>query len=557
MQRKLSVLGVRMAPGNSQMNDRQRKKAEWLESPAEEEGLRRYVETIRERLPLVMLAVLVTTLVAIIYVLTAPKTYEARADLLVTPVSGDDSVARTLPVIVESADPTRDVETASQFVANIDVAARATGDSDSPSPRDVLEKITAEPVASSNIVAITAEGDSPEEAQDLANNFADAAVEDRTEQVHESIEVLLPPLEAELEEADQTVVREELGGTVARYRALLLAPTPDLRVETKADLPTSQASPRPVLSIAGGIIAGLVLGIAGAFAAQNLDPRLRREAQLRRLYRLPILGRIPKETRSPVDAPLGPDRLSQVGAEAYRTLRSTLEASRHDGGGSRVILVTGPSPSEGKSTTAVNLASSLAVSGKRVILIEADLRRPALARALHAQPAKGGVVNVLLGDVDLQDALTIPPSFGENLECLLVDNKQGGWIIDLFSIPAARKMIEDARRLADYVIIDSPPLNEVVDAMPLARQADDVLIVVRLGKTQLQRIAQLGELLAENGVRPVGFAVVGVPRPGRGEYLYYQGGQSGEKRQKKQQRSLFGAGPRTGRTGPRTGPRSN
>ena len=115
-------------------------------------------------------------------------------------------------------------------------------------------------------------------------------------------------------------------------------------------------------------------------------------------------------------------------------------------------------------------------------------------------------------------------------------------------------MIEDARRLADYVIIDSPPLNEVVDAMPLARQADDVLIVVRLGKTRLQRIAQLGELLAENGVRPVGFAVVGVPRPGRGEYHYYQGGQTGEKRQRQKQRSLFGTGPGAR---PRTGPRSN
>lgn len=95
------------------MTDKQTKKAAWLEPPAEEVGLRRYVETIRERLPLVALAVLVTTGMAVLYVLTAPKTYEARADLLVTTVSGDDPVVRSLPVIVESADPTRDVETAS------------------------------------------------------------------------------------------------------------------------------------------------------------------------------------------------------------------------------------------------------------------------------------------------------------------------------------------------------------------------------------------------------------------------------------------------------------
>jgi polysaccharide biosynthesis transport protein len=511
------------------------KSAEWLESPAEEEGLRRYVETIRERLPLVGVAVAVTTLVAILYVLTAPKTYEARADLLVTPVSGDDPVARSLPVIVESADPTRDVETASQFVTNIDVAGRVAEDGDSESPRDLLDKVSAEPVASSNIIAITAEGDSPEAARDLANDFADATVEDRTAQIHDSIEVLLPPLEQQLEDTDQIVVREELGSDVARLQALLVAPAPDIRVETKADLPTSQASPQVMLSIFGGILAGLVLGIAGAFAAQNLDPRLRRETQLRRTYRLPILARIPKETGSPSNAPLGPDRLSRVGAEAYRTLRSTLEASRRGDEGSRVILVTGPSPSEGKSTTAVNLASSLAISGKRVILIEADLRRPAVAKALGAQPTKGGVVSVLLGETNLEDALTVPPGFGENLECLLADTSDDGWIVELFSIPAARTMIEDARGLADYVIIDSPPLNEVVDAMPLARQADDVLIVVRLGKTRLQRIGQLGELLAENGVRPVGFAVVGVPRPGRGEYHYYQSGPTAAKKP----RSLF------------------
>lgn len=78
--------------------------------------------------------------------------------------------------------------------------------------------------------------------------------------------------------------------------------------------------------------------------------------------------------------------------------------------------------------------------------------------------------------------------------------------------------------------------------MPLARQADDVLIVVRLGRTRLQRIAELGELLAENGVRPVGFAVVGVPRPTRGEYHYYQGTAGAENKK----RSLFAIGSGSG-----------
>jgi Mrp family chromosome partitioning ATPase len=86
-------------------------------------------------------------------------------------------------------------------------------------------------------------------------------------------------------------------------------------------------------------------------------------------------------------------------------------------------------------------------------------------------------------------------------------------------------MIDEARNLADWVIVDSPPLNEVVDALPLTRLADDVLIVVRLGTTRLDKLSQLGELLVENDVRPTGFAVVGTPRPSRGEYHYYAGAQ--------------------------------
>jgi non-specific protein-tyrosine kinase len=325
------------------------KNAEWLQPPVEEEGLRRYVETIRERLPLVILAVLVTTGFAIAYVLTAAKTYEAQANLLITPVGADDPVVRSLPVIVESVDPTRDVETAAQFVATTDVAERVKEELDrSESPRDLAFKVTSEPVAQSNIVAITSTGDSPEAARDLANAFAGAVIEERTVQVHEAIDTILPPLEAQLESSSDPAVRETIGAQVAQLEALRAAPDPSMRVQTEADLPTTQASPRPVLSVAAGIVAGLVLGIAGAFASQALDPRLRREAQLRRLYRLPILARIPRESGRARRSPLGPRRLSQVGSEAYRMLRSTLDASRPNGGGSRVILVGGKEHDRGQ-----------------------------------------------------------------------------------------------------------------------------------------------------------------------------------------------------------------
>jgi capsular exopolysaccharide synthesis family protein len=501
-------------------------KAEWLQPPVEEEGLRRYVDTIRERAWLVVLAVIVCTGMAIVYVLTAPKTYEAEADLLITPVARDSTVYSTLPVITESVDPTRDVETAAQFVTNTDVATRVKESlTTEDSARSLLDRVAAEPVAQSNIVAVTAKDDSPEKARDLANAFAQATIEDRTSQVHEAVDALIGPTQAQLNASTDPVTRQTLGAQLAQLETLKTAPDPTIRLETPADLPEHQASPRPVFSIAAGFLAGLVLGIIGAFASQALDPRLRRESQLRRRYSLPILARIPRESGLwNRRAPLGPRRISSVVAEAYRTLRSTLQASGSSSqGGSRVILVTGPSASEGKSTTAINLASSLALSGKRVIMIEADLRRPALGEVVDASPTNGGVVSVLIENVRLADALVQTPSYGPNLQMLLADY-EGGWIAELFSLPAAEKLVDDARALADYVIIDSPPLNEVVDSLPLARRSDDVLIVVRLGSTRLDKIAQLGELLAENSIRPVGFAVVGVPRPTRGEYHYYAGG---------------------------------
>ena len=165
------------------------KSAEWLHPPAEEEGLRRYVETIRERFWLVVVAVLITTGASVLYVLTAPKTYEASADMLVTPVSSEDPVLTPLPLIRESVDPTRDVETAALLVRNVDVAERVQEELGTSDDAEVLlDKITAEPIAQSNFVSVTATEDSPESAAELANAFATQTVEDRTDQVHQAVE---------------------------------------------------------------------------------------------------------------------------------------------------------------------------------------------------------------------------------------------------------------------------------------------------------------------------------------------------------------------------------
>jgi succinoglycan biosynthesis transport protein ExoP len=503
--------------------------ADWLQPAEDQEGLKRYVETVRERFWIILAAVLVTTGIAILYVATATKTYDATTDMLITPITGDDPVLTSLGLLRESADPTRDVQTASQLIANIDVARRAATNLDtSESAEELLAAVSAEPVANSNIVAVTAAETSPLYAQEVANAFAKAAVDERTARLHAQIETRLPRLEAIAAATPSAEGISEAGGVsvaaqIAELQALRSGPDPTMRIQTRASLPTTPASPKPTLSIVAGLIAGLILGIGGAFALQVLDPRLRRESQLRRLYRLPVLARIPKAPRNRSDRPLAPGRTSPFISEAYRTLRATLAgpASRDDSGRGRVILVTGSSPSEGKTTSAVNLAASLALLGKRVVLIESDLRRPVLGGLFAAQPENGGVVSVLIGKARLPEALVQTETYGANLQLLLAEpDYREGWITDLFSTPAAAEMIDTAREVADFVIIDSPPINEVVDALPLAMAADDVLLVVRLGRSRMDKLRELGELLAENAVAPTGFIVIGTKRPAKGQYHY-------------------------------------
>jgi receptor protein-tyrosine kinase len=498
--------------------------ADWLQPAEEQEGLKRYVDTIRERWLLVLTTVLVTLGIAIAYLATATKQYDAEADLLITPVSSDDPTLTSLGLIPESVDPTRDVETASQLVTNIAVAQRVKEELDSGlSAQELLNKVDAEPVANSNIVAVTARDDSAQGSRRLANAFVDAAIADRTERLQAEIDERLPALRTQLEAQPTGTDTSSIDAQIAQLETLRAGPDPTINIQTRAALPSEAATPKPMLTIIGALFGGLVLGIVAAFASQVLDPRLRDEAQLRRLYRLPVLARIPKQRRSRTRKPLAPREVAPPISEAYRTLRATLSGGLRtpSPGHGRVILVTGSSASEGKTTTALNLAASLAIAGHRTILIESDLRRPVLGDLLNVEP-EHGVVSVMIEQATLDDALIKTEAYGPNLQLLLSKpDYKGGWIADLFSIPAADQMIEDARRQAEFVIIDSPPLNEVVDALPFATAANDVLIVVRLWSTRIDKLSHLGELLAENGVRPVGFAVVGTRRPSRSEYHYY------------------------------------
>jgi Mrp family chromosome partitioning ATPase/capsular polysaccharide biosynthesis protein len=501
-------------------------------------GFERYLHTLRERLPLIAAVTLVTTLVAALYLAVADDKYRAEADLLVAPAGQDDTALTGLPVIHESSDPTRDVETASRLVDSRDVAVRVKRELGlDESVGALLDAVTAEPVAQSNIVAVRAEANSPTLVRDLANGFAAEAVAERSAELRREIDRVLPRVREQIAAADERGEdTQELSSQLVRLESLRETGDPTLRLETRANTPASPFAPRPALTLAAGVLAGLILGVGGAFAMNALDPRLRREEQLRELYSLPILARVPKERRArtvtygerrwgfgPPEKhrrALPPGELSPTTLESFRTLRTMLAARRGADSDSRSILVTGPSPLEGKTTTAMNLASSLALAGNRVILIEADFRRPTVGEALGLQ-APFGVGDVLLGNVGIESALVPAPPFDYNLSVLLVD-RTDDWLAEVLSLPAAEALLEEAKRLADYVVLDSPPLTQVIDAMPLARRADDVVLVVRLGSSRLAQLARLGDLLDQNGIRPAGFVVVGGAAPEEQDYRAVQ-----------------------------------
>jgi Mrp family chromosome partitioning ATPase len=239
---------------------------------------------------------------------------------------------------------------------------------------------------------------------------------------------------------------------------------------------------------------------------QLLDPRLRSEDQLRARFRLPILARIPVERRR-VKRPLLPNELSLGVLDGYQALRASLEAPRHTPLAGRVVLVTGPSPGDGKTTAAINLASLIAAAGKRVILIEADARRPSVGQALGME-AEVGLASVVTGRNYLVEALTPVGDENSKLRVLLTKRDEAP-AADVLSYLSADTLLLQARRLADWVIVDSPPLNHVAETMALAQTVDNVVVVTRLGGTNTRELDELSEMLAQQGITPAGFVVLG------------------------------------------------
>jgi tyrosine-protein kinase Etk/Wzc len=199
-------------------------------------------------------------------------------------------------------------------------------------------------------------------------------------------------------------------------------------------------------------------------------------------------------------------------AEAFRMLRTSLQFT---------IVITSPGPGEGKSTVATNLATVLAQSGHRTLLLDADLRRPVLHSVFHRRKKPGFTDMVLLGNPD-RDAIF--PTGIEDLFCLPCGTIPPG-PADVLNSSATDALLNRLSADYEYVVIDSPPVLVAADTAILTAKADATILVVRAGKTSTEAIEHARQVLHQAGARVAGFVVNGIKhsgRYGRDSYYYYK-----------------------------------
>jgi non-specific protein-tyrosine kinase len=293
-------------------------------------------------------------------------------------------------------------------------------------------------------------------------------------------------------------------------------PAVRVTIVRRPELPTSPISPRPTRNMALAVVMGLVAGFGLAVARRSLDTTVKTAEQLEEVTGAPSLGVVAFDSTVSAN-PLFLHDPHSLRAEEFRKIRTNLQFVDVDRD-TKVIVVTSAVANEGKSVTACNLAISLAEADKRVILVDADLRRPGATKYLGL-PDGAGLTSVLVGDAGLDEATQ---TLGRGVLSILASGPIPPNPTKLLGSHQMQDLLRELRARYDAVVIDAPPVLPVADAPVIAASADGVILVVHHGRTRLD---QLRAMLS--GLRNVEAAILGTvlnlaPARSKRGYGYHQ-----------------------------------
>ncbi len=267
-----------------------------------------------------------------------------------------------------------------------------------------------------------------------------------------------------------------------------------LQVIETATPPVNPSSPNRPLLLILGLLAGLAVATVIVVLRGVVDARVRSREQITEITGIPVIGSIAFDRRAPRQPMALASDTNSLRSEEYRQLRANLRflqsGERH-----KLFVVTSSMPGEGKSTTAANIAATLAASGLTVCLVEADMRRPTLATTLDV-PDGPGLTAVLTGELLLEEALI--PWGSDGLQVLLAGSLPPN-PSELLESPTAVALFRDIREQFDVTIVDCPPLNAVSDASVLARLLGGVIVVVGSRILRVRDLRRAADRLAAVG----------------------------------------------------------
>lgn len=395
-------------------------------------------------------------------------------------------------------------------------------------PNALLGLISVVPTSGSDFLQLVGTANDPNLAAQVANGFAKAFIDARSEDAAAANNEKIKTLEAQLAATTDPVLRKAIQTRINDVRLDAITSTGGQASQVTPAAPNGlPLSPNPKRNAVFGFALALLLGIVGAFGLERLNRSIRSPEEAERAFGLPIIASVRHERHI---APRVDDKatVSDKVRETFRFLRSNIELSTADSR-LRTLLVTSAVGGEGKSTVVRNLALVYAEAGLRVAIVEADFRRPSLAATFGVQSSPG-LANVLMGVTPLSDSVqpvathapreasmadastasvtaTATASRGGNgdmgtrpdLDGRLSIITSGPRAADppaLFSSGSLRTALDQLSRDHDLVIIDCPPLIPVSDSMPLLSLVDGTVLVCRVGKTSVDDAERTLELIS-------------------------------------------------------------